>query len=145
VHAALLERGAARQDGERRVEAGEAVEGGDHRLGRAALEVDPPERALEEGVAAVHPAALAVEEAPHGIRVNAVCPGGTITRYHIDRAARQGVTEEALRRARAHDNGLFGRWAEPREVAYPILFLSCSESSFITGTTLLVDAGKSVI
>ena len=31
------------------------------------------------------------------------------------------------------------------EVAYPILFLSCAESSFITGTTLLVDAGKSVI
>lgn len=89
--------------------------------------------------------ALAVEEAPHGIRVNAVCPGGTITRYHIERAARQGVSEAELRGARAHDNGLFGRWAEPREVAYPILFLSCAESSFITGTTLMVDAGKSVI
>ena len=89
--------------------------------------------------------ALAVEEAPHGIRVNAVCPGGTITRYHIERAARQGVSEAELRRTRAHDNGLFGRWAEPREVAYPILFLSCSESSFITGTTLMVDAGKSVV
>jgi 2-hydroxycyclohexanecarboxyl-CoA dehydrogenase len=89
--------------------------------------------------------ALAVEEAPHGIRVNAVCPGGTITRYHIERAARQGVSEAELRRSRAQDNGLFGRWAEPREVAYPILFLSCPESSFITGTTLMVDAGKSVI
>ena len=89
--------------------------------------------------------ALAVEEAPHGIRVNAVCPGGTITRYHIERAARQGVSEEELRRSRGQDNGLFGRWAEPREVAYPILFLSCAESSFITGTTLLVDAGKSII
>ena len=89
--------------------------------------------------------ALAVEEAPHGIRVNAVCPGGTITRYHIERAARQGVSEDELRRSRAQDNGLFGRWAEPREVAYPILFLSCPESSFITGTTLMVDAGKSVI
>ena len=89
--------------------------------------------------------ALAVEEAPHGIRVNAVCPGGTITRYHIDRAARQGVAEEELRRSRTQDNGLFGRWAEPREVAYPILFLSCPESSFITGATLMVDAGKSVI
>jgi 2-hydroxycyclohexanecarboxyl-CoA dehydrogenase len=89
--------------------------------------------------------ALAVEEAPHGIRVNAVCPGGTITRYHIERAARQGVSEAELRRARPHDNGLFGRWAEPREVAYPILFLSCAESSFITGTALMVDAGKSVI
>jgi len=89
--------------------------------------------------------ALAVEEAPHGIRVNAVCPGGTITRYHIERAARHGVSEAELRRSRAEDNGLFGRWAEPREVAYPILFLSCPESSFITGTTLMVDAGKSVI
>ena len=89
--------------------------------------------------------ALAVEEAPHGIRVNAVCPGGTITRYHIERAARQGVSEAELRRSRAQDNGLFGRWAEPREVAYPILFLSCRESSFITASTLMVDAGKSVI
>lgn len=89
--------------------------------------------------------ALAVEEARHGIRVNAVCPGGTITRYHIERAAQQGVSEDELRRSRAQDNGLFGRWAEPREVAYPILFLSCTESSFITGTTLMVDAGKSVI
>lgn len=89
--------------------------------------------------------ALAVEEAPHGIRVNAVCPGGTITRYHIERAARQGVSEAELRRSRAQDNGLFGRWAEPREIAYPILFLSCPESSFITGTALMVDAGKSVI
>ena len=89
--------------------------------------------------------ALAVEEAPHGIRVNAVCPGGTITRYHIERAARQGTSEVELRRSRARDNGLFGRWAEPREIAYPILFLSCPESSFITGTTLMVDAGKSVI
>jgi 2-hydroxycyclohexanecarboxyl-CoA dehydrogenase len=89
--------------------------------------------------------ALAVEEASHGIRVNAVCPGGTITPYHIERAARQGVSEAELRRSRAQDNGLFGRWAEPREVAYPILFLSCAESSFITATTLMVDAGKSVI
>jgi NAD(P)-dependent dehydrogenase (short-subunit alcohol dehydrogenase family) len=89
--------------------------------------------------------ALAVEEAPHGIRVNAVCPGGTITRYHVERAARQGMSETELRRSRAQDNGLFGRWAEPREVAYPILFLSCSESSFITGATLMVDAGKSVL
>ncbi len=89
--------------------------------------------------------ALAVEEAPHGIRVNAVCPGGTITPYHIHRAAQRGVSEQQLRGSRARDNGLFGRWAEPREVAYPILFLACAESSFVTGTTLLVDAGKSIL
>ena len=89
--------------------------------------------------------ALAVEEAPHGIRVNAVCPGGTITPYHVRRAAERGMNEAQLRASRTDDNGLLGRWAEPREIAYPILFLSCGESSFITGTTLMVDAGKSVI
>jgi 2-hydroxycyclohexanecarboxyl-CoA dehydrogenase len=89
--------------------------------------------------------ALAVEEAPHGIRVNAVCPGGTITPYHVRRAAARGVSEAELRASRTADNGLFGRWAEPREVAYPILFLACAESSFVTGATLMVDAGKSIL
>lgn len=88
--------------------------------------------------------ALAVEEAPHGIRVNAVCPGGTLTPYHVRRAATRGVTEAELRASRTADNGLLGRWAEPREVAYPILFLACPESSFVTGATLMVDAGKSI-
>jgi 2-hydroxycyclohexanecarboxyl-CoA dehydrogenase len=88
--------------------------------------------------------ALAVEEAPHGIRVNAVCPGGTITPYHIHRAAARGVSETELRGQRSQDN-LLGRWAEPREVAFPILFLASDESSFITGATLMVDAGRSIL
>jgi NAD(P)-dependent dehydrogenase (short-subunit alcohol dehydrogenase family) len=88
--------------------------------------------------------ALAVEEAPHGIRVNAVCPGGTITPYHVRRAAARGISEAELRAQRAGEN-LLGRWAEPREVAYPILFLASDESSFVTGATLMVDAGRSII
>jgi len=88
--------------------------------------------------------ALAVEEATHGVRVNAVCPGGTITPYHVRRAASQGVSEAQLRTQRA-DANLLGRWAEPREVAYPILFLACAESSFVTGATLMVDAGRSIV
>jgi len=88
--------------------------------------------------------ALAVEEAKHGVRVNAVCPGGTITPYHVRRAASRGISEAELRRSRSEDN-LLGRWAEPREVAYPILFLACGESSFMTGTTLMVDAGRSIL
>jgi len=88
--------------------------------------------------------ALAVEEAPHGIRVNAVCPGGTITPFHIRAAAAKGVSESDLRAQRTGDN-LLGRWAEPREVAYAILFLACDESSYIAGSTLMVDAGKSII
>jgi meso-butanediol dehydrogenase/(S,S)-butanediol dehydrogenase/diacetyl reductase len=88
--------------------------------------------------------ALAQEEARHGIRVNAVCAGGTITPYHVRRAADQGISETALRASRA-DANLLGRWAEPREMAYPILFLACAESSFITGATLMVDAGRSIM
>ena len=88
--------------------------------------------------------ALAVEEAPHRIRVNVVCPGGTITPYHIRRAAESGVSEAQLRASRQRDN-LLGRFAEPREVAYPILFLACEESSFVTGATLMVDAGRSIL
>jgi 2-hydroxycyclohexanecarboxyl-CoA dehydrogenase len=88
--------------------------------------------------------ALAVEEAPHRVRVNAVCPGGTITTYHIRRAAARGVSEAELRAQRSGDN-LLGRWAEPREVAFPILFLASDESSFVTGATLMVDAGRSIV
>jgi meso-butanediol dehydrogenase/(S,S)-butanediol dehydrogenase/diacetyl reductase len=88
--------------------------------------------------------ALAVEEAPHAIRVNAVLPGSTITPYHVKRAAAQGQSEAELRKRTANEN-LLGRWAEPREVGYAILFLSCAESSYITGTELLVDAGRSIL
>ena len=88
--------------------------------------------------------ALAVEEASHGIRVNAVCPGGTITPFHIRAAAAKGVSEAELRTQRSADN-LLGRWAEPREVAFAILFLACDESSYVTGATLMVDAGKSIL
>lgn len=84
--------------------------------------------------------ALAVEEAPHGIRVNAVCPGPTITPYHIRRYAEQGRSEADLR-ATGAAHTLFKRWAEPREIAYPILFLACDESSYVTGTSLVVDGG----
>ena len=59
-------------------------------------------------------------------------------------AAAKGVSESDLRAQRTGDN-LLGRWAEPREVAYAILFLACDESSYITGATLMVDAGKSII
>lgn len=87
---------------------------------------------------------LAWEEAENGIRVNAVCPGGTLTPYHIARYGEQGVSEETLR-ARQADACLLGRWAEPREVAYPILWLASDEASFVTGAALMVDGGKAAM
>ena len=86
--------------------------------------------------------ALAVEEAPHRIRVNVVCPGGTITPYHIRRAEESGVSEAQLRASRQRDN-LLGRFAEPREIAQGALFLASDESSYVTASTFLVDGGLS--
>ncbi len=84
------------------------------------------------------------EEAEHGIRVNAVCPGGTLTPYHLTRYRDLGVSEETLR-AKQADVCLMGRWAEVREIAYPILFLASDEASFVTGATLMVDGGKAAM
>jgi meso-butanediol dehydrogenase/(S,S)-butanediol dehydrogenase/diacetyl reductase len=84
------------------------------------------------------------EEAEHGVRVNAVCPGGTLTPYHIARYGEQGMSEETLR-AKQADTCLLGRWAEVREIAYPILWLASDEASFVTGAALMVDGGKAAM
>jgi len=86
---------------------------------------------------------LAHEEAPHGIRANAVCPGSTLTEFHVARGRAAGMSEDALRNARS-DNSLLGRWASPEEVAWPILWLASGEASFVTGAALLVDGGLSI-
>lgn len=86
---------------------------------------------------------LAHEEAPHGIRANAVCPGSTLTEFHVARGRAAGMSEDALRKARS-DNSLLGRWASPEEVAWPILWLASGEASFVTGAALLVDGGLSI-
>jgi meso-butanediol dehydrogenase/(S,S)-butanediol dehydrogenase/diacetyl reductase len=87
---------------------------------------------------------LAFEEAPHGIRVNAVCPGSTLTDFHIKRATAAGKAVEQLKTER-QSTSLLGRWADPSEIAAPILWLASSEASFITGTALMVDGGLSIM
>ena len=87
---------------------------------------------------------LAFEEAAHGIRANAVCPGSTLTDFHIARGKAAGKSLEQLRGERS-DNSLIGRWASPDEVAHPILWLASDEASFITGATLMVDGGLSIM
>ena len=87
---------------------------------------------------------LAFEEAPHGVRANAVCPGSTLTEFHIGRAERVGKSVEQLRTERK-DTSLLGRWASPQEIAHPILWLCSTEASFITGTTLMVDGGLHIM
>ena len=87
---------------------------------------------------------LAFEEAAHGIRINAICPGSTLTDFHITRAQAAGKRIETLRGER-DSSSLIGRWATPDEIAMPILWLASDEASFITGATLMVDGGLSIM
>jgi len=87
---------------------------------------------------------LAFEESPHGVRANAVCPGSTLTDFHVGRAQTAGKSVEQLKGER-RDTSLIGRWADPEEIAWPILWMSSREASFITGTTLLVDGGLHIM
>jgi 2-hydroxycyclohexanecarboxyl-CoA dehydrogenase len=87
---------------------------------------------------------LAFEESAHKVRANAVCPGSTLTDFHIGRARAAGKSVEKLKTER-QDNSLLGRWATPQEIAYPILWLASDEASFITGATLMVDGGLSIM
>lgn len=83
---------------------------------------------------------LAFEEVAHGVRVNVVCPGSTLTDFHVNRTRAAGKSVEELKTQR-QDTSLLGRWADPMEIAWPILWLASDEASFITGTTLVVDGG----
>lgn len=79
--------------------------------------------------------ALAVELAPHGIRVNSICPGLTETPL----AAYALATPE--RRASIEKLVPLGRVAQPGEIAAAALFLASDDASYITGEALVVDGG----
>ncbi len=86
--------------------------------------------------------ALALDHAGEGIRVNIVCPGSVSTPLHEawlrGRPGGRPLAEVTEQDRAAHP---LGRFADPAEVASAALFLSCPESSFTTGSPLLVDGG----
>ncbi len=80
----------------------------------------------------------ALEGAPHGIRVNCVCPGFTDTPF-----TRSMYEEEAFTGwAKVCP---LGRVGQPDEIARTMLFLASDEASFITGVALSVDGGRSLL
>jgi NAD(P)-dependent dehydrogenase (short-subunit alcohol dehydrogenase family) len=82
---------------------------------------------------------LAVEYAPFGIRVNALCPGFVRTAL-TERALRNPAIERALVESTA-----LRRLGQPEEIANAALFLASDEASYITGAELAVDGGMSAV
>jgi NAD(P)-dependent dehydrogenase (short-subunit alcohol dehydrogenase family) len=79
---------------------------------------------------------LAVQFAREGIRVNALCPGPVETPLLLNIF---GDDPAALERRRIH--WPTGRLAKPREIVNGALFLASDESSYVIGSTFLVDGG----
>jgi len=82
---------------------------------------------------------LAVEYAPFGIRVNALCPGFVHTAL-TERVLRNPAIEKALVESTA-----LRRLGQPEEIAAAALFLAGDEASYITGAELAVDGGMAAV
>jgi NAD(P)-dependent dehydrogenase (short-subunit alcohol dehydrogenase family) len=80
----------------------------------------------------------ALEGAPHGIRVNCVCPGFIDTPM-----TRSGYTEDAF--VGWSKICPLGRPGRPEDIATAMLFLASGDASFITGVTLPVDGGRTIL
>jgi len=83
--------------------------------------------------------AMAIDHGPDGIRVNCVCPGDVETPMLPDDAEKRGMAWEDYL-AGATDRPL-GRIGTAEEIARAVLFLASDDSSFVTGTALVVDGG----
>jgi len=79
--------------------------------------------------------ALAVEWGKHSIRVNNIVPGYTNTPMNSI-----SWNDKSLKKQRS-DNTVLGRWAEPKEMIGPAIFLASDASSYVTGIDLIVDGG----
>lgn len=83
--------------------------------------------------------AMAVDLAPHGIRVNALAPGPTMTPGNRGFFSLPEIEE-------AHRTTIpMGRVGEPDEMAGAAMYLASSGASFTTGAILMVDGGYTII
>jgi NAD(P)-dependent dehydrogenase (short-subunit alcohol dehydrogenase family) len=95
--------------------------------------------------------ALAIELAPHGIRVNTVHPSSVDTpiiknqaMYTLFSGGNPDATLEEVKPAFRELNLLDTPWMEPQDISNAMLWLASDDARYVTGATLPVDAGMTV-
>ena len=96
---------------------------------------DHPAYSTSKGGVILLTRSLALQCAPYGIRVNSICPGATKTPMLIRSVGEKGLREIA--------RGIpLRRLGKPMDIAYAALYLASEESSYVTGSILVVNGGS---
>jgi NAD(P)-dependent dehydrogenase (short-subunit alcohol dehydrogenase family) len=104
-------------------------------LGLVGTDITSPQYPSSKGAVRLLTKVTAIQYAKEKIRANSVHPGPIVTPMTEQRRADPAI--KALMESRIP----MGRYGEPDEVAYCVLFLASDESSFVTGSELVVDGG----
>ena len=104
-------------------------------LGIVAMAESSPQYIASKGAVRLLTKSTALQYAADGIRCNSVHPGPIVTPMTEGRRSDEAVRE--LMESRIP----LGRYGEAIEVAYGVLYLASDESSFVTGSELVIDGG----
>ena len=98
--------------------------------------------AASKGAVVTLAGSLAMEAAPHGVRVVAIAPVATDTPMLAQFAGKGGMSEEML--ARTVATVPLGRLNQPEDLARTAVFLASDDAAMITGSCIAVDGGRCI-
>ena len=104
-------------------------------LGLVGTDNSSPQYQASKGAVRIFTKTTAIQYAPDGIRANSVHPGPIVTPMTEVRRADPATRELMLSRIP------LARYGQPMDVAYGVLYLASDESSFVTGSELVIDGG----
>jgi NAD(P)-dependent dehydrogenase (short-subunit alcohol dehydrogenase family) len=104
-------------------------------LGLVGTDITSPMYPASKGAVRLLTKVTAIQYAKEKIRTNSVHPGPIVTAMTEKRRADPATYQLMLSRIP------LGRYGEPDEVAYAVLYLASDESAFVTGSELVIDGG----